>query len=125
MKFTRYGTQTIGVTAVENTLTSVEVSVSDPGELRSLREHLRRVSGVQVIQVPGAPADRVLGAWDVLQVVGASGGVLAVAVRTIPAFVRSRRSDVSVTVKTKDKTITITATNVEDVTSVVEKALDA
>lgn len=57
----------------------VEVSVSDPGELRSLREHLRRVPGVEITQIPGTPADGELGVWDVLQVVATGSGALAVA----------------------------------------------
>ncbi|MET8765644.1 hypothetical protein [Streptomyces sp. NPDC004658] len=103
----------------------LEVSVSDPGELRSLREHLRRVPGVEIIQLPGTLADGELGAWDVLQVVAAGSGALAVAARTLPAFIRSRRSNVSVTVKTADRTVTITVDNVDDVMPVVEKVLDA
>ncbi|MGW7530620.1 effector-associated constant component EACC1 [Streptomyces sp. NPDC054783] len=101
------------------------MSVSDPGELRSLREHLRRVPGVEVTQIPGGPADGELGVWDVLQVVAAGSGALAVAVRTLPAFIRSRRSNVSVTVKTTDRTVTITVNNVDDAMPIVEKALDA
>jgi hypothetical protein len=114
----------MGVTAVDDTL-SVVVSVSDPAELRSLREHLRRAPAIEVHQIPGVPAAGEQGAWDVLQVLATGGGALAVAVRTIPAFVRSRRAEVSVTVKTDDKTVTITAANVEDVMPIVEKALDA
>ena len=106
-------------------LDPVEVSVSDPGELRSLREHLRRAPGVQVTQAPGAPTDGQLGAWDVLQVAAASGGALAVAMRTLPEFVPSRRSHVTVTVKSGDDMVTVTADNVEDALPVVERMLDA
>ncbi|MXM68681.1 hypothetical protein GR925_36040 [Streptomyces sp. HUCO-GS316] len=103
----------------------VEVSVSDPGEMRSLREHLRRVPGVEVTQIPGTPADGELGVWDVLQVVAAGSGALAVAARSLPAFIRSRRSNVSVTVETTNRTVTITVDNVDDAMPIVEKALDA
>lgn len=111
--------------AVGDRFRSVEVSVSDPGELRSLREHLRRVPGMEVAQVPGAPADGELGAWDALQVLAASSGVLAVAVRTLPEFIRSRRSDVTVTVKSGDDVVTVTGTNFDDAMPIVEKMLDA
>jgi hypothetical protein len=103
---------------------SVEVSVSDQAELRSLREHLRRLPGVEVTQVPGSPAPGEQGAWDVLQILAASGGAVAVAIKTLPEFIRSRRSDVTVTVKSKDRTVTVTATNVEDVMPMVDKLLD-
>ncbi|MGH3865340.1 MAG: hypothetical protein ACRDQ4_04225 [Pseudonocardiaceae bacterium] len=39
---------------------------------------------MEVAQVPGAPADGELGAWDALQVLAASSGVLAVAVQPGP-----------------------------------------
>ncbi|MGE7386592.1 effector-associated constant component EACC1 [Streptomyces sp. NPDC004126] len=102
-----------------------EVSVSDPGELRSLREHLRLVPGVDVVQAPGSPGEGELGVWDVLQVTAVGSGALAVAVRTLPAFIRSRRSTVTVTVKTAGKTVTVTAANTDEAMAIVERALDA
>ncbi|MFD4834110.1 hypothetical protein ACFWPV_30360 [Streptomyces uncialis] len=101
------------------------MSVSDPSELRSLREHLRRVPEVDVSQISGTPGDGELGAWDALQVVAAGSGVLAVAIRTLPAFIRSRRSDITVTVETADRTVTITGNNIDEAMPIVEKALDA
>ncbi|MCX5612752.1 MULTISPECIES: effector-associated constant component EACC1 [unclassified Streptomyces] len=102
-----------------------EVSVSDPGELRSLREHLRLIPGVDVDQAPGIPGEGELGVWDVLQVTAVGSGALAVAVRTLPEFIRSRRSSVTVTVKTAGKTVTVTAQNIDEAMPIVEKALDA
>ncbi|WP_410011210.1 effector-associated constant component EACC1 [Streptomyces nigrescens] len=67
-------------------------------EFRSLREWLRRVPGVAVSQVPGMPGVGEQGAWDILQLTAASGGGLAVAVKTLPDFLRSRRSSLKVTV---------------------------
>lgn len=99
--------------------------MSDPGELRSLRDHLRRVPGVDVEQTPGSPGEGELGVWDVLQVTAVGSGALAVAVRTLPAFIRSRRSTVTVTVRTAGKTVTVTASNTDEAMSIVEKALDA
>lgn len=101
----------------------VELSVSDPGELRSLREHLRRIPGVEITQIPGEPVDGELGAWDVLQVAAVGGGSLAVAIRTLPDFIRSRRSEVAVTVKSRDRTVTVTATNVNDAIAIVDESL--
>ncbi|MDQ2879891.1 MAG: hypothetical protein M3Y48_01180 [Actinomycetota bacterium] len=76
---------------MENTLPRIELSVSDQAELRSLREHLRRIPGVEVTQIPGKPGPAEQGAWDVVQVLAAGGGVLAVVVKTLPEFIRSRR----------------------------------
>lgn len=77
---------------------TIAVTVSDPVELRSLREHLRRVSGAEVVQVPGKPAPGEQGALDVLEVLAGGSSVLAVVIKTLPDFIRSRRSDISVTV---------------------------
>lgn len=102
---------------------SVHVSVSEPAELRSLREHLRRQPDIEVTQVPGSPGPGEQGAWDVLQILAASGGAVAVAIKTLPEFIRSRRSDVTVTVKSPHRTVTVTATNIDDVMPMVEKLL--
>lgn len=104
---------------MENASHSAEVSVSDPAERRSLREHLRRIPGVAVSQIPGRPGSGEQGAWDVLQLVAASGGVFAVAIKTLPEFIRSRRSDVTITVTSGDRSATVTATNIDDAMSMV------
>lgn len=105
----------------ENAFRGIAVSVSDPAELRSLREHLRRVPGVEVTQLPSMSRPGEQGSWDVLQVLASSGGVLAVAIKTLPEFIRSRRSDVTITLETSDRKTTVTAQNVDDVTSIVDK----
>ncbi|MQS16882.1 hypothetical protein F7Q99_33020 [Streptomyces kaniharaensis] len=81
-----------------------EVSVSDPGELRSLRKHLRRIPGVvDVDEIAGPPARAAL------LIVTADRGTLTRAVRTLPAYIRSRRSRACVTVRAADWTITLHA----------------
>ncbi|WP_409494364.1 effector-associated constant component EACC1 [Amycolatopsis sp. cmx-11-12] len=62
---------------------------------RWLREHLRRISGIEVTRVAGEAADGELGAWDVLQVAVPS----RMAIGTLPVFIRSRRSNVTITLK--------------------------
>lgn len=109
--------------ASEQASHSVELSVSDPSELRSLREHLRRIPGVDITQIPGVPGPGEQGSWDALQILAGSSGVLAVAIKTLPEFIRSRRSDVTITVKSKDRTVTVTATNIDDAQSMVDKSL--
>lgn len=95
--------------------------VSEPAELGSLRQHLQRVPGVDVVQDSSAPGPGELGAWDVLQVAAASGGVLAVAVKALPEFIRSRRSDITITIKRGEESVTLTATNVEEAMPVLDK----
>lgn len=109
---------------VEDAPPSVELSVSDPAELRSLREHLRRIAGLRVDQVTGTPNDHEQGVGDLLVILASGSSVLGVAIRTIPVFIRSRRASLTVTVKAKDTTITVTADNIEDVAPVLKKALD-
>lgn len=86
-----------------------EVSVSDPGELRPLRKHLRRVPGLEVEETgtageTGAGADRPA---DALRVLAGGRGALGRAVRTLPAFLRTRRGAVTVTVRARDWTVTL------------------
>lgn len=104
-------------------MSEIVVSVSDPAGLPALRRRLDGVPSVRVTQLPGSPEPGHQGVWDVLQVIATSGGVLAVAVRTLPDFIRSRRSSVSVSVTTGDRTFTMTADNVAEVLPVIERAL--
>lgn len=49
--------------------------------------------------------------------------MLTVAIRSLPEFLRSRRSNITVTVTIGDETRIINAANVADVMPLVEKAL--
>jgi hypothetical protein len=77
--------------------------------------------------VTDQPATGELGVADVLQISSAVGGSAAgivLAFRTLPEFIRSRRSDVKVTVSTADREVVVEATNVEDVMPVLDRILD-
>lgn len=104
---------------------AVELELSDPSQLRSLRSWLARVPGAEVQQIAGIPAAGEQGASDLLTLLASSGGVLAVAIRTLPEFLKSRRSDLSVTVKVEGREYTVTATNVDDILPAIEKIIDA
>jgi hypothetical protein len=56
----------------------------------------------------------------------ASGsGVLAVAIRTLPEFIRSRRPTLTLTLKFgKGKEYTLHAENLDDLPSIIEKLVD-
>ncbi|GAA2806330.1 effector-associated constant component EACC1 [Saccharopolyspora taberi] len=109
-------------TATEDASRRVVLSVSDPAEQRSLRDHLRR-AGVEVSQISGEPRAGEQGALDLLQILAAGGGALVVAIRTLPEFFRSRRSDVTVTLESGDRKVTVSATNVDDAESIVDRLL--
>ena len=71
----------------------------------------------------GAPRPGELGVADVVSVVTGSTGLLA-ATRTLPDFLRSRRSGISVETTVRGERFTLTATNVEDVLPLLERLLD-
>jgi hypothetical protein len=103
-----------------------EARLSEPSQQRSLREWLERVPGVRVEQTAQPPEPGEQGAADVLTVLAGSGGVLAVAIRTLPEFIRSRRSSFTLTVKLADgKEYILHAENLDELPPVIEKALDA
>jgi hypothetical protein len=104
-------------------MVQARLSVSDPAEFASARDWLGRVPGIDVRQLPSVPAPGEQGAGDLLMIVAESTGVLTVAVRSLPEFIRSRRSNVTVTVTTADKKFELTTTNVAEVMPLLEKAL--
>jgi len=101
-----------------------EVWLSDLSQQRALREWLERVPGVRVEQTAQPPGPGEQGAADVLTILAGSGGVLAVTIRTLPEFVRSRRSSFTLAVKLDDGTeYTLNAENLNELPPVIEKAL--
>lgn len=103
--------------------TTVEISVSEPGEARSLREWLSDAPGVSVETVPGVPGPGEQGVLDSLLMAG-GGGALVAALKVLPDFIRSRRSKVSVTATVKGQPFTLEAENVESVMEILERLLD-
>ncbi|MEU7737323.1 hypothetical protein AB0B51_30270 [Streptomyces griseus] len=71
----------------------------------------------QVLRRPGAGE---LGAAEVIQLLVPSSAVLAVAIRTLPAFIKSRRSSVTVKLTREDRTVTISGGNLDDPQKVLE-----
>lgn len=99
------------------------LAVSDQSELSSLRARLRETPGLRVIQVASKPGAGELGAVDVLQII-ASSGVLAMALKVLPDFLQSRRSEITVTIKVEGQEYSVTAKNVVDIMPVLERTLD-
>ncbi|WP_433187444.1 effector-associated constant component EACC1 [Actinoallomurus sp. CA-150999] len=101
----------------------VELAFSDPAEFLALRRWLERAPGVRVEQRAGTPLLGEQGAWDVLIVLASGSGVLAAALQTLPEFIRSRRANLIVTLKTEGKELTLEATNIAQAESLIESFL--
>ena len=102
-----------------------ELTVSDQSQLGELRDFLSlAIPGIHVSQIAGQPAPGEQGVLDFLEVLASSSTIVAI-VKTLPEFIRSRRTALSVTITTKGKSITVTATNINDVLPVLEQTRDA
>ncbi len=101
----------------------IELSVSDYGQIAALHEWLSSVPGVSVRRVAGIPGPGELGALDVLVAVAGSGGLVA-AIRVIPEFLKARRSSITVNATVNGEMFSITASNVESVMPILERALN-
>ena len=103
----------------------VDLFISDRFEFGKLRDLMAsaapdvRISISSTMPEPGEQ-----GALDMLVLAGSGGGVLA-AIRVIPEFLKARRTAISITVKAKEKTVIVTASNVDEVMPIIERILDA
>jgi len=97
----------------------IELVVSDPSQVRSLRDWLRGQPGVSAAMESGIPGPGELGVLDVVTVVASSSGLVA-AIKTLPDFIRSRRAGVRIDATIRGHRFTLDATNVEDVMSILE-----
>jgi Effector Associated Constant Component 1 len=101
-----------------------QLSVSDHSQLGSLADYLRlAVPDALVTRVPGRPGPGEQGAFDVVMIL-ADSSVLVAALKVLPTFLRSRKTDVSVTVRVKGKRLTLTAASPDEVTRVIERFFD-
>ncbi|WP_329314896.1 effector-associated constant component EACC1 [Streptomyces sp. NBC_01262] len=102
--------------------------MSDPSQLSSLRdwlrEGLRTQPGFEVTVVAGAPGPGELGVLDVVSVLAGSSGVAVVAaIKTLPDFIRSRRSGFRIETTVHGRPFVLDATNVDDVMPILEQLL--
>src|SRR5581483_5976040 len=97
-----------------------DLAVSDYAQLGALREFLGwAVPGVRVLLIPGRPGR---GEQSVLALLASTGGMLS-AVRLLPQFLTSRRPALSMTITVGGTSVELTATNLDDVIPVLERAL--
>jgi hypothetical protein len=103
---------------------TVQLALSDPGQLPALTGWLTAAGQVQAERVPGRPGPGEQGAMDVLTIVASSSALIA-AIRVLPEFIRSRRSGFHIEVTSKGKSFVIDASNAADVLPILEKLLHA
>jgi hypothetical protein len=114
--------QDLGVTVL------IGVRGGDPvAELASLAKWLRaeRDLAGQVSQVPGpvGPSD-LGGVLDTLSVALGSGGIGVALAQSLSAWLRTRRSDVKLTITVEGKTVEIDARQIADPTELIIRALE-
>ncbi len=111
-------------TAAEATATPFEVvvTVSEQADVGPLFRRLSTVPEATVTRRRSAPDEGELGVVETLQLLVPSAAVLTVAIRTLPAFIRSRRSSVTVTLTRGDRSATVTGDNLDDPQKVLEIA---
>ncbi|MFF2813842.1 hypothetical protein ACFVT2_43125 [Streptomyces sp. NPDC058000] len=101
----------------------VELAVSDPSQFAPLRDWMSGQPGVDVAVVAGTPGPGELGVLDVLVVLASSSGVVG-AIRTLPDFIRSRRSGIRIETTVDGQPFVLDATNVDEVMPILERLLD-
>lgn len=101
----------------------IDLAVSDPAQLSSLREWLRGLPDVRVELTAGVPATGELGVVEVVTVLAGSTGLVA-AVRTLPDFLRARRSDLRIETTVKGQPFVLDAKNIDEILPVLERLLD-
>jgi hypothetical protein len=104
---------------------AAELSISDYPQLGPLADYLRlAVPGLRLARRPGRPAPGEQGALDVLTL-AADSSVLVAIVNVLPAFLKSRKLALSVTVTVNGKKLTVTGDNAEEVIRVLDRFLDS
>ncbi|MEU0979276.1 effector-associated constant component EACC1 [Streptomyces griseus] len=103
-----------------DTFHEIVVTVSEPAGVGPLSRRLGAIPGADVTRQRSRPGAGELGAAEVIQLLVPSSAVLAVAIRTLPAFIKSRRSSVTVKLTREDRTVTISGGNLDDPQRVLE-----
>lgn len=98
----------------------VVLTVSEPAGIGPLYRRLSAVPDSTVTRRRHGPDEGELGVVETLQLLVPSAAVLTVAIRTLPAFIRSRRSSVTVTVTRGERSVTVTGENLPDTQQVFD-----
>lgn len=103
----------------------MKLTISDYTQIGALLEYLEMFA--PTVTVKRTTADMQIGAQgalDLLVALASSSGLVA-AIRTLPDFIRSRRTDVSIILAIGGEQVTVTATNIDDVMPILERILNA
>lgn len=101
----------------------VELSVSDHAELGALERFLRAVvPESEIRRSAGTPGPGEQGALDWVTIV-ASSSTVATAIRTLPRFLQARKPGLSVDVKVKGTSVSISGANIDEAMRVVDTVL--
>ncbi|MEV7808692.1 hypothetical protein AB0O28_37645 [Microbispora sp. NPDC088329] len=98
----------------------VVLTVSEPADVGPLFRRLSSIPDATITRRRSGPDAGELGVAEVLQMLVPSSAVLAVAIRTLPVFIKSRRSSVTVTVTRGDRSVTLTGENLDDPQKILE-----
>jgi hypothetical protein len=101
-----------------------EIAVDGPpAEAGALYQWLIPVEDVHVAMSARPPGAGEQGGWEVLSVACGSGGAAVATIHALRTWLQSRRSTVTVKVRTRQREVEVTASNVDDVLPVLEKVL--
>ncbi|MEW9509913.1 MULTISPECIES: effector-associated constant component EACC1 [Streptomyces] len=96
------------------------VTVSEPASVGPLFRRLSTIPDATVNRHRSGPEDGKLGVAETLHLLVPSAAVLTVVIRTLPAFIRSRRSSVSVTITRGDRSVTFDGKNLPNPEKAIE-----
>ena len=101
--------------------TSIEFSVSDPAQLNALPRWIEGNGPLRAerVSAPSGPGE--LGMSDIVTAVGSSGALIA-AIKVLPEFIRSRRSDFHIEATVKGERFIMDVKNAdEQIAKIIEK----
>ncbi|TLF81197.1 hypothetical protein [Nocardia cyriacigeorgica] len=106
--------------------------------LEDLQDHFNQCQGASAAVPLQKSLDPLINVPEYIWLIGSGSGVIIAAIKTLPAFLRARRGDVTVEVETvvgtqpgehathvqtTTKSVTVTATNTTDALQAIESAL--
>lgn len=101
-----------------------EFSIPDHAELAALARFLGlAVPGLQVERSAGRPGPGQQGALDWVTI-AASSSVISTAIKVLPRFLEARKPGLSVEVKVKGSSVSVSGANLDEAMQVIDRALD-
>jgi hypothetical protein len=101
----------------------LEFELSQASAISSFERWIDDTPMTQVRRVARPPSLHEQGAVDILAAVASSSSIVAL-IRILPEFIRSRRSNVNVTIRVGDREATIGIENVKDAPAIIASLLE-